>query len=57
MMAVDSELPAKRYAAQIADVLGCWGRVLIFGTLLKIRHAREAPASHVKMICAPAAFS
>lgn len=30
------ELLTERYAAQIAGVLGCWDRLLIFGTLPKI---------------------
>jgi hypothetical protein len=33
---VDFELLTQRYADQIAGVLGCWDRVLIFGTLPKI---------------------
>jgi hypothetical protein len=33
---VDITLLTERYAAQIAGVLSCWDRVLIFGTLPKI---------------------
>jgi hypothetical protein len=36
---VDIELLTERYAAQIAGVLSCWDRVLIFGTLPKICYA------------------
>jgi hypothetical protein len=35
---VDIELLSERYAAQIAGVLSCWDRVLIFGTLPKISY-------------------
>jgi len=30
---VDIELLTERYATQIAGVLSCWDRVLVFGTL------------------------
>ena len=33
---MDIELLTERYAAQIAGVLSCWDRVLVFGTLPKI---------------------
>jgi hypothetical protein len=33
---VGIELITERHAGQIAGVLGCWDRVLIFGTLPKI---------------------
>jgi hypothetical protein len=36
---VDIELLTERYAAQIAGVLSCWDRVLVFGTLPKICYA------------------
>lgn len=36
---MDIELLTERYAAQIAGVLGCWDRVLVFGTLPKICYA------------------
>ena len=36
---MDIELLTERYAAQIAGVLSCWDRVLIFGTLPKICYA------------------
>jgi hypothetical protein len=36
---VDIELLTERYATQIAGVLSCWDRVLVFGTLAKICYA------------------
>ncbi len=36
---MDIELLTERYAAQIAGVLSCWDRVLVFGTLPKICYA------------------
>ncbi|MHB8390558.1 MAG: hypothetical protein ACYDBH_13425 [Acidobacteriaceae bacterium] len=36
---MDIELLTERYAAQIAGVLSCWDRVLIFGALPKICYA------------------
>jgi NADPH:quinone reductase-like Zn-dependent oxidoreductase len=38
---VDIKLLTGRYAAQIAGVLSCGGRMLIFGSLPKICHAGE----------------
>ena len=40
------ELLTERHAAQIEGVLGCWDRVLIFGTLPKICYA-EGMTSHL----------
>ena len=36
---MDIELLTERYATQIAGVLSCWDRVLVFGTLAKICYA------------------
>jgi len=36
---VGIELITERHAAQIEGVLGCWDRVLVFGTLPKICYA------------------
>ena len=38
---VGVELLTERHAGQIAGVLGCWDRMLVFGTLPKICFAGE----------------
>jgi hypothetical protein len=54
---VGIELITERHAAQIEGVLGCWDRMLVFGTLPKICYAEGTTsylyANHVRIFDYP----